>query len=199
MELPVEIIKDIEVITGTFNAEYGKAMPFSVTIFHSGGTGAQPSNDGLSATAFPSGVRNTPVEITETLAPLIFRRKEYRPDSGGAGQFRGGLGQVIEITHAGHAPFAVFALFDRIDHPARGRGGGCPGAPGRVYLGSGKTLNGKGKQVIPAGDTLVLELPGGGGYGPPGRRHRKLVVEDIRKGMVTVEVVRRDYDEGFST
>ena len=181
------------------NAEYGKEMPFSVTIFHSGGTGAQPSNDGLSATAFPSGVRNTPVEITETLAPLIFRRKEYRPDSGGAGKFRGGLGQVIEITHAGNAPFAVFALFDRIDHPARGRGGGRPGAPGRVYLGSGKPLNGKGKQVIPAGDTLVLELPGGGGYGAPSRRHRKLVAEDIRKGMVTIEVVRRDYDAGFST
>ena len=178
-------------------AEYGKATPFSVTIFHSGGTGARPSNDGLSATAFPSGVRNTPVEITETLAPLIFKRKEYRPDSGGAGQFRGGLGQIIEITHAGNDPFAVFALFDRIDHPARGREGGRPGAPGRVYLGSGKPLKGKGKQVIPAGDTLILELPGGGGYGAPGKRHRDLVAEDVRKGMVTVDAVRRDYDEGL--
>ena len=142
-------------------------------------------------------MRNTPVEITETLAPLLFRRKEYRPDSGGAGQFRGGLGQIIEIIHTGNAPFAVFALFDRIDYPARGRKGGRPGAPGRVYLSSGKPLNGKGKQVIPAGDTLVLELPGGGGYGAPGKRHQKLVAEDVLKDMVTVDAVRRDYDEGL--
>ncbi|NIO14383.1 MAG: hydantoinase B/oxoprolinase family protein, partial [Xanthomonadales bacterium] len=73
----------------------------------------------LSATAFPSGVRNTPVEITEALSPLIFRRKEYRQGSGGTGKWRGGDGQVIEIAHAEGAPFALFALFDRIDHPAR--------------------------------------------------------------------------------
>jgi N-methylhydantoinase B len=172
----------------------GNADPFSVTIFHSGGTGARPRNDGLSATAFPSGVRNTPVEIIETLAPLVFRRKEYLPDSGGAGQFRGGLGQIIEIAHTGHAPFNVFAVFDRIDYPARGRNGGSPGAPGRVYLDSGGALNGKGKQVVPPGDALVLELPGGGGYGAPGQRHRDRIAEDVLKGMVTGDAVRRDYD-----
>ncbi len=90
--------------------DYGDARPFSVTIFHSGGTGARPGKDGLSATAFPSGVRNTPVEITESISPLIFRRKEYRPDSGGAGEYRGGDGQVIEIAHAEGAPFAIFAV-----------------------------------------------------------------------------------------
>ena len=171
----------------------GNAEPFSVTIFHSGGTGARPANDGLSATAFPSGVRNTPVEITETLAPLVFRRKEYLPDSGGPGRFRGGLGQIIEIAHTGNRAFNVFAVFDRLDHPARGRNGGGPGAPGRVYLGSGVALNGKGKQVVPKGDTLILELPGGGGYGTPEGRAPERIAEDLRKGMVTAEAVRRDY------
>jgi N-methylhydantoinase B/oxoprolinase/acetone carboxylase alpha subunit len=147
--------------------DYGDALPFSVTIFHSGGTGARPGKDGLSATAFPSGVRNTPVEITESIAPLIFRRKEYRPDSGGVGKYRGGDGQVIEIAHAEGAPFAIFALFDRIDNPARGRNGGADGTAGDLRLGSGAKLKGKGKQVVPAGDTVVMELPGGGGYGPP--------------------------------
>jgi N-methylhydantoinase A/oxoprolinase/acetone carboxylase beta subunit/N-methylhydantoinase B/oxoprolinase/acetone carboxylase alpha subunit len=164
-------------------AGYGHATPFSVTIFHSGGTGARPGKDGLSATAFPSGVKNTPVEITETVAPLIFRRKELRAGSGGAGRFRGGHGQTIEIAHAEGAPFAVFALFDRIDHPARGRAGGRAGAAGRVALGSGGTLKGKGKQTVPAGDSLVLELPGGGGLGDPQGREESLVAEERRKGL----------------
>jgi N-methylhydantoinase A/oxoprolinase/acetone carboxylase beta subunit/N-methylhydantoinase B/oxoprolinase/acetone carboxylase alpha subunit len=164
-------------------ADYGDAFPFSVTIFHSGGTGARPGKDGLSATAFPSGVKNTPVEITETVAPLVFRRKELRSGSGGGGQFRGGHGQVIEIVHAEGAPFAVFALFDRIDHPARGRSGGTAGAAGRVALGSGQPLRGKGKQVVPAGDSLLLELPGGGGLGDPRDREERLVQDERRKGL----------------
>ena len=145
--------------------DYGGATPFSVTIFHSGGTGARPGKNGLSATAFPSGVRNTPVEITESIAPLIFLRKEYRVGSGGGGAFRGGDGQVIEIEHAEGAPFALFALFDRIQHPARGRHGGGDGSPGVVRLAGGHALKGKGKQIVPAGERLVLELPGGAGLG----------------------------------
>ncbi len=146
--------------------EYGQATAFSVTIFHSGGTGARPGKHGLSATAFPSGVRNTPVEITESIAPVIFQRKELRIGSGGAGQYRGGDGQIIEISHSEGAPFAAFNIFDRIDNPARGRNGGGNGAPGKVYLGSGAALKGMGKQIVPATDTLVMELPGGGGLGP---------------------------------
>ncbi len=142
---------------------YGNATPFAVTIFHSGGTGARPGKPGLSATAFPSGVRNTPVEITESISPLIYRRKEYREGSGGDGDWQGGDGQVIEIEHSEGAPFALFALFDRIDHPARGRDGGSSGVPGGVSLSNGVILKGKGKQIVPAGETLVLELPGGGG------------------------------------
>ena len=147
--------------------DYGDAEAFSVTVFHSGGTGARPTKDGLSATAFPSGVRNTPVEITESIAPVLYVRKEYRIGSGGDGRYRGGDGQIIEIEHAEGAPFAVFALFDRIDNPARGRHGGQDGAPGRVSLASGTVLKGMGKQFVPAGDRLILELPGGGGLGKP--------------------------------
>ena len=149
---------------------YGDATPFAVTVFHSGGTGARPGKRGLSATAFPSGVRNTPVEITESISPLIYRRKEYRDGSGGDGDWRGGDGQTIELEHSEGAPFALFALFDRIDHPAHGRDGGDDGAPGHVRLASGAKLKGKGKQIIPPGERLVLELPGGGGLGKTQRR-----------------------------
>jgi 5-oxoprolinase (ATP-hydrolysing) len=149
----------------TGELDYGSARPFSVTVFYSGGTGGRPGRPGLSATAFPSGVRNTPVEITESVTPLLFVRKELRPGSGGAGLYRGGDGQVIEIGHRENAPFAAFCLFDRIEHPARGRAGGEAGMAGRVKLASGRKLRGKGKQVVPAGDRLLLELPGGGGLG----------------------------------
>ena len=147
--------------------DYGTATPFSVTVFQSGGTGGRPGKPGLSATAFPSGVRATPVEATESVAPVIFVRKELRPGSGGAGLQQGGDGQVIEVMHAEGAPFSVYALFDRIDYPARGRQGGKPGQAGAVRLASGKKLRAKGKQVIPAGDRLIMELPGGGGLGKP--------------------------------
>ena len=161
------------------NIDYGSETAFSVTIFHSGGTGALPWRDGLSATAFPSGVRNTPVEITESVAPVVFHQKEYRPKSGGAGKFRGGHGQIIDIEHSEGRPFAIFALFDRIEFAARGRNGGSNGAPGMVRLGNGQVLKGKGKQIIPAGQRLIMELPGGGGYGNPKDRDSSLVQHDI--------------------
>ena len=124
-------------------------------------------------------MRNTPVEITESVAPVVFHQKEYRPKSGGAGKFRGGHGQIIDIEHTEGVPFAIFALFDRIEYPARGRAGGCDGAPGVVRLATGQILKGKGKQIIPAGQRLIMELPGGGGYGDSAERDSKLIQDDI--------------------
>ncbi len=169
------------------------STPFAVNLFHAGGTGARPVKDGMSATAFPSGVRNTPVEINETLAPLVVWKKEFRQDSGGAGLHRGGLGQVMEIAHRQDAAYSISALFDRIDHPARGREGGGPGAPGILALRSGQRLKGKGRQVIPAGETLVMEMPGGGGYGDPALRPVEAVATDLTNGLVSQESAERDY------
>ncbi len=174
-------------------ADYGAATPFAANLFHAGGTGARPTKDGLSATAFPSGVRNTPVEINETVSPLIIWRKEYRADSGGPGQFRGGAGQIMEIGHAEGAPFTIMALFDRIDHPARGRSGGGQGAPGRLRLSGGQPLRGKGKQTVPAGQTVILEMPGGGGFGDPLERDPQKVASDVLNGLVSAAAAARDY------
>jgi N-methylhydantoinase B len=173
--------------------DYGDATPFSVYMFHTGGTGARPGKDGLSATAFPSGVRNTPIEVTETVAPLIVWKKEYKTDSGGPGYHRGGLGQVMEISHAQDAPFILSAMFDRVGHPARGRHGGQNGTAGRLRLTSGKELRGKGRQTIPVGTRLVLEMPGGGGLGNPLKREPENVVQDIRRGFVSREAARQTY------
>jgi len=157
---------------------HGRASPeslagtarFNVMNVGIGGIGGRPGKDGLSATAFPSGVGAIPVEITESQCPLWFKRKAILHGSGGRGQWRGGDGQVIEIGNRQAAPFTVSAAtFDRMHHSAQGRDGGLPGAPGRAALGSGFPLQGKGVHVIPAGDSLVVELPGGGGFGPPAR------------------------------
>ena len=157
---------------------------FEVTTFNSGGTGARPGRDGLDATAFPSGVRTMPVEASENVAPVIFWRKELRPGSGGAGRTRGGLGQVMEIGTKGELEFAVNAIFDRVGHAPKGRDGGQDGAPGAVRLKSGAKLRTKGYQVIPNGDRLILELPGGGGFGDPAERDPAAAARDVRDGLV---------------
>ncbi len=169
------------------------ADTFTVLSFHSGGAGARPGKDGLSATAFPSGVRNVPVEVTEAISPLIVWRKEYRLDSGGAGEYRGGLGQTMELGLLQDAPFAFSALFDRIDYPPRGRDGGDNGGEGAIYLASGSRLNGKGTQTIPRGERVVVDMPGGGGLGEARMRDPRRVVDDVRGGLVSADVARSTY------
>jgi N-methylhydantoinase B len=178
---------------GLTDEDYGDATPFAMNTFHSGGTGARPSKDGLNATAFPSGVRNTPIEINETIAPLIFWKKEYRADSGGPGTHRGGVGQVMEVSHADGAPFAINTMFDRVIHPPRGRNGGGDGMTGCLYLTDGTQLKGKGRQSIPSGQRLTLEMPGGGGLGDPNARDRSKVAEDVQNGFVSPEAARSVY------
>ncbi len=166
---------------------------FSTVIFHCGGTGARPGKDGLDVTAFPSGVRTIPVEATESIAPVIFRRREFREGSGGAGRHRGGLGQVIELGGADGNPIAMLCNFERINNPARGRDGGGLGAPGRVSLVSGKPIRSKGRQSVPGGDFIRLELPGGGGFGSPAERDPDQVAADVADGLISREAAERDY------
>ena len=181
----------------TGEASVTNAARFNVMNVGLGGVGARPGKDGLSTTAFPSGVGTIPVEITEDQGPLVFRRKEYLPDSGGPGTHRGGLGQVIEIAHSEEAPFTISAAtFDRIRFPPRGRDGGADGRRGVARLGSGADLGTKATHIVPAGDSLVVELPGGGGLGDPRKRARGKIEADIASGLVTREAAKRDY--GFS-
>jgi N-methylhydantoinase B len=173
--------------------EVADAPAFSTVIFHCGGTGARPGKDGLDVTAFPSGVRTIPVEATESIAPVTFRRREFREGSGGAGRQRGGLGQVIELGGAEGNPIALLCNFERINNPARGRDGGGLGAPGGVSLASGKPIRSKGRQTVPGGDFIRLELPGGGGFGDPSERDPEQVAADVADGIYSREVAARDY------
>jgi N-methylhydantoinase B len=170
------------------------AQSSEILMFNSGGTGARPTLDGLSATAFPSGVHSMSAEVTEHLGPITIWRKELREGSGGAGAQRGGLGQVIEISaNPGHRMY-INAMFDRCQNPARGRNGGNPGAPGGVELDDGSAMSPKGKQWVPEDRRLVLNLPGGGGYGDPADRDRSLVEQDIAREYISPEQAAKDYN-----
>ena len=170
------------------------APEFVINPIFNGGTGARVHKDGLSTTAFPSGVRTTSTEVNEITSPLVFLRREYLRDSGGAGKYRGGLGQIIEIEHMHRAPFVLSKMFERVNHPARGRNGGMDGAVGRVYLKEGEEYSGKGKEWIPAGSRLVFETPGGGGWGDPASRERSMVQADVESGFISRPQVSQVYE-----
>ncbi len=170
-----------------------KQTRFAVELVHNGGTGARPGKDGLSATAFPSGVWGSQVEITESIAPLIVRKRELRVDSGGPGQYRGGLGQVIEIESCESQSFLLFLSLERIKYPAAGAFEGQMGAPGRVVLSSGKKLGGKGEITIKGNEFLIFKTPGGGGLGDPLKRNIEAVLTDIKRGFISVKVARQSY------
>ncbi len=161
---------------------------FAVEPVHNGGTGARPHADGLSATAYPSGVFGSQVEITESVAPVTIWRRELRADSGGAGKYRGGLGQRIEMTSSNGAPFIVFLSVERLKFPALGRMGGKPGAPGRIRFREGDSdIPGKGELRVEGGDYLIFDTPGGGGFGDPGDRNSDALELDLKRGLVSAE------------
>jgi N-methylhydantoinase B len=161
--------------------------------FSAGGTGARPNKDGISAAAFPSGISGVPAEVIESLSPVVMHRREYRADSGGPGQFRGGLGQVMEVSVRGDRPFTLSPLFDRTRFAAQGYAGGEPGAFGRISASTGEVLERKGVREFPAGTRVQLDLPGGGGFGSPSLRDPEAIRQDVLDGLVTIEAAERDY------
>jgi N-methylhydantoinase B len=168
--------------------------PFTLTVFGAGGTGARPDKDGLTTTGFPTGVRAAPTEVLETLTPLMQVRREIRTGSGGAGRWRGGLGQVVEVRRRGDRTWTVNANVDRVLHEAAGATGGRPGARGCfVDVRTGEDLPRKQLVRLDADAHVRLAFPGGGGYGPPTDRPVEAVLSDVVNGYITLEVARAEY------
>jgi N-methylhydantoinase B len=168
--------------------------PFTLTVFGAGGTGARPDKDGLTTTGFPTGVRAAPTEVLETLTPLVQVRREIRTDSGGAGRWRGGLGQVVEVRRRGDRAWTVNANIDRVLHEAPGAEQGLPGARGSfVDVASGVDLPRKQLVRLHPDARVRLSFPGGGGYGPPRDRPIDAVLSDVVNGYVTLDSARTTY------
>ena len=167
--------------------------PFTYVFFSGGGMGARPTGDGLSATAFPSGIRGVPAEVIESISPVVVHKRELRPDSEGPGRYRGGFGQEMEIGVRSSSPWTLSAMYDRTRCPAQGIRGGSPGATGAVRTSGGRDLHPKRQQRIEAGERVILSLPGGGGFGACTKRDPAQVARDVADGLVSVERAREVY------
>ena len=167
------------------------AEPFMLSVFQVGGMGGRASKDGLNATGFPSGVAGVPAEVIETLSPLVQHRRELRMDSGGAGQFRGGLGQVTEMS-CRTGPFSVSAMIDRTKFAAQGLLGGGAGALAEFKTDQ-QNLQPKRVLRLDANTHVQFAPPGGGGYGDPFMRDPQRVLEDVIDGYVSIESAKQDY------
>ena len=166
---------------------------FAYVFFSAGGMGARPTRDGLSATAFPSGITGVPAEVIESVAPVRMHKRELIADSGGPGKYRGGLGQemVLEVTTG--LPATHSCMYDRTRFPARGFLGGQPGQTGAVTLSDGTQPHPKSKYTLQPGQTATLRLPGGGGFYSPLERDPAQVLRDVRQGYISPEAARDSY------
>ena len=158
--------------------------PYANMFFYNGGMGANMRGDGVTTLSWPSNVSSTAIEISEHIAPLRFHHKKLRPDSGGPGRHRGGLGQEILIESLSQSPIAVSFLAERTIFPAFGIEGGRAGAPGELRI-NGATTDPKKQYVLKRGDTVSLATPGGGGHGNPKQRDAAALSADITAGYVT--------------
>lgn len=138
---------------------------FTSSMFnYSGGMGARATKPGPSATCYPTGVAAVPVEILEAVMPIVFDRRELRLGSGGEGRTSGGDGQIIGFHMRTQAPWLLNAVPSRLDRGPEGLDGGADGAAGRFTV-NGEAVSEVGKMVMQPGDAVLLETPGGGGYG----------------------------------
>ncbi|MEX2642605.1 MAG: hydantoinase B/oxoprolinase family protein [Acetobacterales bacterium] len=163
-----------------------EGKPYANMFFYNGGMGATFRRDGATCLSWPSNVSSTSVELSELIAPLRFRRKALRPDSGGPGKHRGGLGQEIFLESRSDSLIAVSFLAERTLFPAFGIRDGRGGAPGELEI-NGERVDPKLQYVLKRGDTVAMRTPGGGGHGNPAERDKALRERDAFEGYVTRE------------
>jgi N-methylhydantoinase B len=138
---------------------------FTSSMFsYSGGMGARLDKPGPDATCYPTGIAAVPIEVLEASIPIEFLSKELRLGSGGGGRSRGGNGQTISFRMRTNKPWLLNAVTSRTVRGPEGLGGGIEGAPGR-FLVNGEPVTEARKMVMRPGDKVILETPGGGGYG----------------------------------
>ena len=186
---------------GTMNSvtfggtDHRDGSPFAFYETIGGGYGGRAASDGMDGVhAHMSNTLNTPAEVLETAYPLRVREYALRPDSGGPGEHRGGLGLRRTITaRADGTTFSLLA--DRRRHGPYGIAGGESGAPGEDSLADGEShpIASKSTHELDAGDTATVHTPGGGGYGDPADRSDEALARDLRLGKVTPEHIRSAY------
>jgi N-methylhydantoinase B len=171
------------------DADFGN---FLVDMLPHGGRGGMPTLDGMIPVAYPENSTSTPCEIIETKSPVMFEKKEFRPDSAGPGCQRGGVGQIITFKHVGKKAMIFNLTPDRITTLPQGLNGGQAGQIGQVYI-NGELITRFPPIQLQPGDLVELHLPGGGGFGPVAERSRQSILSDLEMGYITPGVAREDY------
>ena len=171
--------------------------PYVVGEFNAGGSGGGPRKDGVDVIETDgSNCMNMPVEALELEAPARVHRMSLRRDSGGVGEYRGGLGCVREIEFLTDN-IALTHRGERHRHAARGSRNGGDGAKAFSKIvrqdGSEEVVHSKLFTVVHSGERLIVETAGGGGYGNPHERDRQSVQEDVRNRKVSEESAKKDY------
>jgi N-methylhydantoinase B len=185
------------------NGSARDGSPFALHQHAFGGMGARPGRDGLASVSFPYNVRDVSVEWSEQETPIIFEKRELITDSGGAGQWRGGLGEelVLRARHDGGAdldhPLVLSGSAGRMRNPAKGLLGGRAGSLAAIHVGATPLeATASPAALVEGGESLRFLLPGGGGYGETSKRDPKLIKSDLRNGYISPEGALRDY--GYS-
>jgi N-methylhydantoinase B len=167
--------------------------PYSDVMFIMGGMGARGSKDGLHCMSFPANSSNLPVEILESTIPVRVLYKRIRPDSGGAGRYRGGCGQEFAFESVSAKPLTVRAVHGKLSAPPGGLRGALAGAAGALLM-NDQPIPDKTPRVMHKGDVMQLIVPGSGGMYPAGERERAALMRDIENGIVTIEAAVKDYE-----
>jgi len=157
--------------------------PYTNVFFFNGGMGATARKDGEDVMSWPSNISSTPVEVGERNSPLVFHYKRMRPGSGGAGKFRGGLGQDVFLECESPRPIIVSFMAERTTYAAPGFAGGADGGLGDVQL-NGRSIDHRKQYVLKKGDRVLVRTPGGGGYGRATQRDPRLAARDRERGYV---------------
>ncbi len=198
--LPDRVIAGSGGTPASMNVLYGKnrdGKPWHSVRIRGGGMGAGAKGDGNFVYIFPANGANTPVEILESDTPLIVEKRELIPDSGGAGRMKGGLGRrmILRIPNDEYAPLPPVSLAmqsGRYRHPPEGLFGGKHGLKA-TFLVNGKEGNPYGLTHLKPGDVVMIDAPGGGGYGNPLERDPEMVESDVKEGYVTLQAAADEY------
>lgn len=157
---------------------------YAAVLFFNGGMGATAEGDGQNAYAWPSNVSNVPVELIERESALFIHAKRLRPDSGGEGKFRGGLGQEVLMEVKSKTPVGMIFMAERCRFGAAGIDGGGEGVRGEVLV-DGAAIDHRKNIVLKDGQRILLRTPGGGGVGLAAERPADAVARDKDAGYLS--------------
>ncbi|MFA7437924.1 hydantoinase B/oxoprolinase family protein [Castellaniella sp.] len=180
------------------NGQHDTGRPFSSFMFFAGGQGARRGMDGPASLHFPTNISSVPAEHMEATCPVRIEFREQIPDSGGGGQWRGGNGVRIILRSLATRPCAVTLQCERIQHPPQGLFGGQAGSPGRAILNGEPIAKPKEQFILQPNDVLMLDLPGGAGYGDPLLRAPDAVLDDVRAGVITAASAKKVFGVALS-